>query len=93
MDKEYNPGFFDSRNTVSPVELAMAKASNPSAFNKVRGGGITNFITAGGLIGGGIRPSLGQMFGLGKMLYNQYLLMILCLEYNGLGFTMIQHRQ
>ena len=60
-----NPGFFDSRNTVSPVELAMAKASNPSAFNKVRGGGITNFITGGGLIGGGIR-SLGQMFGLGK---------------------------
>mgnify|MGYP003656884576 FL=1 len=64
-----NPGFFDSRNTVSPVELAMAKASNPSAFNKVRGGGITNFITGGGLIGGGIR-SLGQMFGLGKQ-YNQ----------------------
>ena len=64
-----NPGFFDSRNTVSPVELAMAKASNPSAFNKVRGGGITNFITGGGLIGGGIR-SLGQMFGLGKK-YNE----------------------
>ena len=64
-----NPGFFDSRNTVSPVELAMAKASNPSAFNKVRGGGITNFITGGGLIGGGIR-SLGQMFGLGKT-YNE----------------------
>ena len=60
-----NPGFFDSRNTVSPVELAMAKASNPSAFNKVRGGGITNFITGGGFIGAGIR-GLGNMFGLGK---------------------------
>ena len=27
-----NPGFFDSRNTVSPAELARAKAFNPAAF-------------------------------------------------------------
>jgi len=64
-----NPGFFDSRNTVSPVELAMAKASNPSAFNQTRRGGIMDFITGGGLIGAGIR-GLGQKLGLGKQ-YNQ----------------------
>ena len=64
-----NPGFFDSRNTVSPVELAMAKASNPSAFNQTRRGGIMDFITGGGIIGAGIR-GLGQKLGLGKQ-YNQ----------------------
>ena len=64
-----NPGFFDSRNTVSPVELAMAKASNPSVFNQTRRGGIMDFITGGGIIGAGVR-GLGQMFGLGKK-YNE----------------------
>ena len=64
-----NPGFFDSRNTVSPVELAMAKASNPSAFRKNRSSGIMDFITGGGIIGAGIR-GLGQKLGLGKQ-YNQ----------------------
>jgi hypothetical protein len=64
-----NPGFFDSRNTVSPVELAMAKASNPSAFKKNRSSGLGGFISGGGILGAGIR-NLGQMFGLGKT-YNQ----------------------
>ncbi len=64
-----NPGFFDSRNTVSPAELARAKAFNPSAFNQTRRGGIMDFITGGGIIGAGIR-GLGQKFGLGQR-YNQ----------------------
>jgi hypothetical protein len=34
-----NPGFFDSRNTVSPIELARARAFNPAAFKATRGGG------------------------------------------------------
>jgi len=64
-----NPGFFDSRNTVSPAELARAKAFNPTAFGKARRGGIMDFITSGGFLGNIIR-SLGQRFGLGKR-YNQ----------------------
>ena len=60
-----NPGFFDSRNTVSPAELASAKAFNPTAYKKTRSRGIMDFITSGGLIGAGIR-GLGQRFGLGK---------------------------
>jgi hypothetical protein len=61
-----NPGFFDSRNTISPYELAMAKASNPKLFNKVRGtGGIMGFLRTGGLFGNLLR-GLGQKFGLGK---------------------------
>jgi hypothetical protein len=59
-----NPGFFDSRNRVSPVELARAKAFNPAAFIAGRGG-IGSLITGGGFIGNLIR-SLGQRFGLGK---------------------------
>jgi len=67
--QKVNPGFFDSRNTVSPSELALAKAFNPTAFKKNRSSGLGGFISGGGLIGAGIR-SLGQMFGLGKK-YNE----------------------
>ena len=64
-----NPGFFDSRNTVSPAELARARAFNPAAFKATRGGGLMNLITGGGFLGNIIR-SLGQRFGLGKT-YNE----------------------
>ena len=64
-----NPGFFDSRNTVSPIELARARALNPAAFKATRGGGLMNFLTSGGILGNLIR-GLGQRFGLGKT-YNQ----------------------
>jgi len=60
-----NPGFFDSKNTVSPSELAAAKAFNPTAFNKVRGGGLGNFISSGGFLGNIVR-GIGQKMGLGK---------------------------
>ena len=64
-----NPGFFDSRNTVSPTELALAKAYNPTAFKKTRRGGIMDFISGGGITGAIIR-GVGQKFGLGKK-YNE----------------------
>ncbi len=60
-----NPGFFDSKNTVSADELARAKAFNPTAFTQNRGSGIMNFITSGGLLGN-LARSLGQRLGLGK---------------------------
>ena len=60
-----NPGFFDSRNVVSPAELARAKAFNPAAFRGGRRGGIMDFFTGGGLLGNIIR-GLGQKLGLGK---------------------------
>ena len=60
-----NPGFFDSRNTVSPAELARARQSNPAAFRTTRGGGLGSFFTGGGFLGNIIR-GLGQKFGLGK---------------------------
>ena len=74
-----NPGFFDSRHTVNPVEIARAKEYmnrknalgeyvNPyakGAWKQTRGGGLGSFISGGGMIGAGIR-GLGQMFGLGK---------------------------
>ena len=60
-----NPGFFDSRNVVSPAELARARALNPTAFNAVRGGGIGSFITGGGLTGAILR-GLGRRLGFGK---------------------------
>lgn len=60
-----NPGFFDSRNVVSPAELARARAFNPAAFKATRGGGLMNFFTGGGLLGNIIR-GIGQRFGLGK---------------------------
>ena len=72
-----NPGFFDSRNTVSRAELARAKAfsRNPNnlfakqAMRNTRGGGLMSFLTGGGFIGGLLR-GLGQAFGLGKK-YNE----------------------
>ena len=60
-----NPGFFDSRNVVSPAELARARAFNPDAFSAGRRGGIMDFFTGGGFLGNIIR-GLGQKFGLGK---------------------------
>ena len=61
-----NPGFFDSRNVVSPIELARAKAFAPKAFKKARRtGGILGFLRSGGILGNLIR-SIGQRFGLGK---------------------------
>ena len=60
-----NPGFFDSKNVVSPDELARARAYNPAAFKAGRRGGIMDFFTSGGLLGNIIR-GLGQKFGLGK---------------------------
>jgi hypothetical protein len=60
-----NPSFFDSKNTVSPLELQLAKQFNPSAFKAVRGGGLLNFIRSGGIMGNLVR-SLGQRLGFGK---------------------------
>ena len=64
-----NPGFFDSRNTVSPDVLARAKTFAPQAFKSNRSNSVMDFITGGGIIGAGVR-GLGQMFGLGKK-YNE----------------------
>jgi len=72
-----NPGFFDSRDTVSPEELARARAFArdrqnmfaKNAMRKTRGGGLMNFITGGGFTGNLLR-GLGQRFGLGKR-FNQ----------------------
>ena len=63
--RRVNPGFFDSRNRVSPAELARARAFNPAAFKAGRRGGIMDFFTGGGFLGNIIR-GLGQKFGLGK---------------------------
>ena len=60
-----NPGFFDSRNVVSPAELARARAFNPDAFSAGRRGGIMDLFTGGGFLGNIIR-GIGQKFGLGK---------------------------
>ena len=61
-----NPGFFDSRNTVSADELAAAKASNPAAFAAGRRGtGLLGFLGGGGILGALVR-GLGQKFGWGK---------------------------
>jgi len=67
--QKVNPGFFDDRNTVSPSQLAAAKAFNPTAFKKNRKGGIMDFITSGGFLGSIVR-NVGQRFGLGKK-YNE----------------------
>jgi hypothetical protein len=72
-----NPSFFDSRNVISPAELAMAEATRndpnnlygSGAYKKTRGSGIMDFIKSGGFTGAGIR-GLGQRFGLGKK-YNE----------------------
>ena len=42
-----NPGFFDSRDRISPSDLRLAKQFAPKAFRKTRGSGIMNFITGG----------------------------------------------
>lgn len=68
-----NPGFFDSRNTISPAELAAATAYSRNANNRfarqamrnTRGGGLMSFFTGGGFLGNLIR-GLGRRFGLGK---------------------------
>ena len=64
-----NPGFFDSRDTVSPAELAAARAISPNAFRATRGGGLGSFFTGGGFLGNIIR-AIGNRFGLGKK-YNE----------------------
>jgi len=70
-----NPGFFDSRNVISPTDLRLAKAfakTSPfakKAMRKTRGGGLLGFLTSGGILGNLIR-GLGQKFGLGKK-YNE----------------------
>ena len=68
-----NPGFFDSRDVISPEELSRARAFArdrqnrfaKQAMRNTRGGGLMSFITGGGFIGNLIR-GLGQRFGLGK---------------------------
>jgi hypothetical protein len=68
-----NPGFFDSKNVISPEELARARAFTrdrqnlfaKQAMRRTRGGGLMNFITGGGFTGNLIR-GLGRLFGLGK---------------------------
>ena len=63
--RRVNPRFFDSRDRVSPAELARARAFNPAAFKAGRRGGIMDFFTGGGFLGNIIR-GIGQRFGLGK---------------------------
>ena len=60
-----NPGFFDSRNTVSPIEIARAKAFAPKAFRAGRNKGLFSFLGSGGFFGNLLR-GLGQKLGLGK---------------------------
>ena len=60
-----NPGFFDSRNVVSPFEIARAKAFNPRAFSKGRNQGLFSFLGSGGIFGNLIR-GIGQRLGFGK---------------------------
>ena len=67
-----NPGFFDSRFTVSPEEIRSAKdyVKNRSRFkSKSLNPGIAGFFTSGGLLGNIIR-NIGQKFGFGKR-YNE----------------------
>ena len=64
-----NPGFLDSRDTVSRAELARAKAFNPDAFRAARSGGLGSFFTGGGFLGNIIR-AIANRFGLGKR-YNE----------------------
>jgi len=68
-----NPGFFDSRDVISPEELARARAFARDrnnlfarrAMRNTRGGGLMSFLSGGGFFGNLIR-GLGQRFGLGK---------------------------
>jgi hypothetical protein len=60
-----NPGFFDSKNTVSPAELAAAKRFDPISFGKNRSSGIMGLISGGGIFGNLLR-GLGRKLGFGK---------------------------
>ena len=68
-----NPGFFDSRDVISPEELARAKAFARDrnnlfardAMRRTRGGGLMSFIRGGGFLGNLLR-GIGRRFGLGK---------------------------
>ena len=68
-----NPGFFDSRDVISPAELSRARAfardrANrfaKEAMGRTRGGGLMSFLSGGGFFGNLIR-GLGQRLGLGK---------------------------
>ena len=67
-----NPGFFDSRNVISPTDLRLARAfaNRPDVrFAKGamrnRSGGLLGFLTSGGILGNLVR-GLGQRFGFGK---------------------------
>ncbi len=62
--RRVNPGFFDSINVISPDELRAAKAFAPDAFAKTRGG-LSNFISSGGILGNIIK-GVGQRLGFGK---------------------------
>tara|TARA_R100001015_G_C4595782_1_gene151001 strand:+ start:192 stop:1136 length:945 start_codon:yes stop_codon:yes gene_type:complete len=60
-----NPGFFDSRNVVSRLELERARAFNKAAFDANRRSGLLGFLSGGGIFGNLMR-GLGQALGLGK---------------------------
>ena len=66
-----NPGFFDSKNIISPTELRLAREyakTSPfakKAFARTRGGGLLGFIKSGGILGNLIRK-IGQGLGFGK---------------------------
>jgi len=70
-----NPGLFDSRNRISPQELALARQFTRRgdatgdlarlAMRGTRGGSIMNFIRSGGILGN-LARGLGQKLGLGK---------------------------
>ena len=78
-----NPGFFDSRTTLSPNEIALAKEYRnrrnaqgelanrfaKRAYRNTGQGGLRGFLTSGGIFGNLLR-GVGQKFGLGKR-YNQ----------------------
>ena len=61
-----NPGFFDSRNVVSPAELARAKAFNPRAFRAGRKNSFMDMLASGGIFGSLARKIGQNVFGLGK---------------------------
>jgi hypothetical protein len=79
-----NPGFFDDRNTVSPYELAAARAFDPIAFRKNRSGGIMDFIKSGGILGNLVRGIGQKVFGFGKR-YNEPTYNMS--QFNNLGFV------
>ena len=70
-----NPGLFDSRNRISPQELALARQFTRRgdatgdlarlAMRGTRGGSIMNFIRSGGILGN-LARGLGRRLGLGK---------------------------